>query len=588
MSSEQNLKTVSVTSEQVDDVDSSRKETKSWWQKFMDYVQIDGQSDLSAAQLYLFNYDLKPVEQSRRLWSWFNFVFFWVADSFNINTWQIAATGVQAGMTWWQTWLSVWLGYLLCGVFVTIGARIGVFYHVSFPVAARSSFGIYGSLWPIINRVFMSLIWYSVQCSVAGPCIEIMLRSIFSKNLYEKIGHDNSEFLGFFLFWLFSLPAIWFPPHQIRHLFTAKAYVVPVAGITFLVWTLVKAHGAGPVIHKKSEIHGSELAWLFVESTMNALANFATLIVNAPDFARFADKPSFGIKYLVHTVSVPLCFSITALIGILVGSASEVLYGAPTWSPLEVLDNFLDNYTPGNRAGSFFLALAFALAQLGTNISANSLSFGTDVTAVLPRFLNIRRGGYICALLALAIYPAKLNSSASKFTTYLSAYSVFLSSIAGVVACDYFFIRRGYIKLTHLYSLFAPEDPSQPSVYKYNKVGINWRAFVAYLCGIVPNITGFVGAVRPDDHIPIGATEVYRLNFFMGFFSAFLIYAGLVHFFPIPGTPDIGTFEKGWYEEWQEVEEFEDEIRGHVVHEGLPHEGLERAFSSESSPKKFV
>lgn len=583
MSAEDQLKMVSITSEQVDDASSSASAKPTLWRRIVNYIQIDGQSDLTAAQLYLFNYDLKPVEKDRRLWSWFNFVFFWIADSFNINTWQIAATGVQAGMTWWQTWLSVWLGYLLCGVFITIGARIGVFYHVSFPVAARSSFGIYGSLWPIINRVFMSLIWYSVQCSVAGPCIEIMLRAIFTKNLYKKIGSDNSEFLGFFLFWLFSLPAIWFPPHQIRHLFTFKAYVVPVAGITFLVWTLVKAHGAGPVIHKKSEKEGSELAWLFVESTMNALANFATLIVNAPDFARFADKPSFGIKYLVHTVSVPLCFSITALIGILVGSASEVLYGEPTWSPLDVLDNFLNNYTPGNRAGSFFLALAFALAQLGTNISANSLSFGTDVTAVLPRFLNIRRGGYICAILALAIYPAKLNSSASKFTTYLSAYSVFLSSIAGVVACDYFFVRRGYIKLSHLYSLFAPEDPSLPSVYKYNKVGINWRAFVAYLCGIVPNITGFVGAVRPDKKIPIGATEVYRLNFFMGFFSAFIIYATLVHFFPIPGTPNIKTFEKGWFEEWQEVEDFEDEIRGHVVHEGI-----EKSVSFTSGSRKYV
>lgn len=585
MTTEEHLKTVSVTSEQVDDASSDDSTKPTLWRRIVNYVQIDGQSDLTAAQLYLFNYDLKPVEKDRRLWSWFNFVFFWIADSFNINTWQIAATGVQAGMTWWQTWLSVWLGYLMCGVFITIGARIGVFYHVSFPVAARSSFGIYGSLWPIINRVFMSLIWYSVQCSVAGPCIEIMLRAIFSKNLYEKIGSDNSEFLGFFLFWLFSLPAIWFPPHQIRHLFTFKAYVVPVAGITFLIWTLIKAHGAGPVIHKKSEKEGSELAWLFVESTMNALANFATLIVNAPDFARFADKPSFGIKYLVHTVSVPLCFSITALIGILVGSASEVLYGEPTWSPLDVLDNFLNNYTPGNRAGSFFLALAFALAQLGTNISANSLSFGTDFTAVLPRFLNIRRGGYICAILALAIYPAKLNSSASKFTTYLSAYSVFLSSIAGVVACDYFFVRRGYIKLSHLYSLFAPEDPSQPSVYKYNKVGINWRAFVAYLCGIVPNITGFVGAVRPDENIPIGATEVYRLNFFMGFFSSFIIYATLVHFFPIPGTPSIKTFEKGWFEEWQEVEDFEDEIRGHVVHEGIE---KSMSFTSGSASRKYV
>lgn len=358
---------------------------------------------------------------------------------------QIAATGVQNGMTWWQTWISVWLGYALAGIFVSIGARVGIFYHISFPVAARSSFGIYGSLWPIIDRVVMSCVWYLVQAMVAGPCIGLMLRAVFSKNLDKKLGKQlDGEYLttfqslSFFLFWLHSLPALWFHPHQIRHLFTFKAYVVPFAGIGFLVWTIVKANGVGPIVHQKGTIQGSELRWEFVKSTMNSIANFATLIVNAPDFSRFANKPSFGMKYLVYSISVPLCFSITSLIGILVSSASTIMYKETYWSPLDVLSKFLDEYTPGNRAGVFFISIAFALAQLGTNISANSLSFGTDVTAIFPRFLNIRRGGYLCAALALCIFPWRLNSSSSKFTTYLSAYSVFLSSIAGVVACDYY------------------------------------------------------------------------------------------------------------------------------------------------------
>ena len=37
---------------------------------------------------------------------------------------------------------------------------------------------------------------------------------------------------------------------------------------------------------------------------MNSLGNFATLIVNAPDFSRFASQPSFGMKYLVYTLSI--------------------------------------------------------------------------------------------------------------------------------------------------------------------------------------------------------------------------------------------------------------------------------------------
>lgn len=557
---------------------SSRSESgeKSIWTKINSALRIDEPSDLTKTQMFLYNYDLKPVEYARRQWNWYNYVFFWIADSFNINTFQIAATGVAAGMTWWQTWLSVWLGYLLCGVFVSIGSRVGIMYHISFPVAVRSSFGLFGALWPIINRVVMSCVWYAVQCAVAGPTFELMLRSIFGNNLEEKIPNHISDpdlttfkFLSFFLFWLFALPFLWFPPHKIRHLFTVKAYIAPPAGILFLIWTLVKCNGVGPIIHQKLSLHGSDFAWAFVESTMNALANFATLIVNAPDFSRFARTPSFSMKYIVYTVTIPLCFSITALIGILISSASTVLYGTTYWSPLEVLSEFLNHdYSSKSRAGVFFISAAFALAQLGTNISANSLSFGTDLTSILPSYFNIRRGSYICALLALAVCPWKLNSSSSKFTTYLSAYSVFLSSIAGVVACDYFYIRRGYLKLTHLFSTFAPENPSTPSFYYYCKIGCNWRAYIAYICGILPNIVGFVGATGTHK-VPLGATQVYHLNYFMGFCSAFLVYAFVCYFSPVPGTPGVGFFEKGWFEEAADVEFFEEELQGHVLHEGL-------------------
>lgn len=562
---------------------------KSKWRRFIEFIEIEEPGDLTTSQMYLFNYDIKPVEQERRQWAWYNYVTYWIADSFNINTFQIAATGVQNGMNWWQTWVSVWIGYFFCGIFVSIGARVGLVYKIAFPVSNRSAFGNIGSIWPVINRVVMSCIWYSVQSYVAAPTIQLMIRSVFGNDMEKKIPNHISDpdlttfkFLSFFLFWLLQLPFIYVSPHKIRHLFTVKAFIAPLAGVLFLAWTLAKCGGAGPVIHAKATIQGSELGWVFVESVMSSLANFATLIVNAPDFARFASKPSFSMKYIVYTVSIPICFSVTALIGILIGSASTVLYGAPTWSPLDVLSNFLDNdYSSASRAGVFFISASFALAQLGTNISANSLSFGTDVTALLPRFLNIRRGGYICALLALAICPWKLASSSSKFTTYLSAYAVFLSSIAGVVASDYFYVRRGYLKLTHLYSLFAPENPEVDSIYRFNKIGCNWRAFLAYICGILPNIVGFVGATETHK-VPIGATRVYDLNFFVGFISAFLVYAIACYVSPMEGVPNVGPFEKGWYEEEPDVENFEEELQGHVVIAGSEQDVTYTTGSSDS------
>ena len=112
-----------------------------------------------------------------------------------------------------------------------------------------------------------------------------------------------------------------------------------------------------------------------------------------------------------HNSSIPLGFAVTSFIGIIVSSSSTVIYGETIWNPLDLLTYFLVNPNNGDTAngaarfGVFIISAAFALAQLGTNIAANSVSAGTDMTALLPRYLNIRRGGYICAIIGLAMCP---------------------------------------------------------------------------------------------------------------------------------------------------------------------------------------
>jgi len=217
-----------------------------------------------------------------------------------------------------------------------------------------------------------------------------------------------------------------------------------------------------------------------------------TLIVNDPDFARFAKKPTDALWSQLFTI--PLGFAITSFIGIIVSSSSNVIYGQPIWNPLELLSNFLEGASSGQRFGIFVISFAFALAQLGTNIAANSVSAGTDMTALFPRYLNIRRGGYICAAIGLAMCPWQLLSSSNQFTTYLSAYSVFLSSIAGVMLCDYYIIKRGYLQVKDLYS--AKRDG--PYFFFY---GFNLRAYVAYIAGIIINVVGFAVSVSENLHL---------------------------------------------------------------------------------------
>jgi NCS1 family nucleobase:cation symporter-1 len=194
------------------------------------------------------------------------------------------------GISWWQSWICVWIGYSIAACFVVLTGRIGANYHISFPVISRASFGVWGALWPVFNRAAMSCIWYGVQAWIGGECINLMISAIWPS--YQNIpngipnsGTDTKSFIAFFIFWLCSLPAIWFPVHQIRHLFTIKAFVVPICGIAFFIWAIARAHGIGPIIKQKGTAKGSDLLWAIIGGIMSAIANFATLIVVSPYFS---------------------------------------------------------------------------------------------------------------------------------------------------------------------------------------------------------------------------------------------------------------------------------------------------------------
>ena len=66
-----------------------------------------------------------------------------------------------------------------------------------------------------------------------------------------------------------------------RHLFTLKAIIVPIAGITFFIWCIVKAHGVGPIISQPGTLHGSTFSWAMVSSLMSCISNMATLVTYA-------------------------------------------------------------------------------------------------------------------------------------------------------------------------------------------------------------------------------------------------------------------------------------------------------------------
>ncbi|KAG2343065.1 hypothetical protein BDR05DRAFT_318414 [Suillus weaverae] len=423
---------------------------------------------------------------------------------------KFSSSMIQLGMSWWQAWICVWLGYGIVAPFLVLNARPGAIFHVTFPMVNRTSFGMFGSLWCVFNRAAMACIWYGVQASIGGSCVLVMLRAMWPSindlpnSMPASSGTNTRDFMCFFLFWLISLPVIWFPVHKVRHFFLVTPILMPIASITFLIWCVVKAHGIGSIVHQPSTLHGSKLGWAMVASFMSCISNEVTLVTNAPDFASRARTPSAALYSQLF--AIPLSAAFVSLIGILVSSSSQAIYGKAIWSPIELLGNFLnDNPSKATRFGVWFISASFMLAQMSTNICANSVSAGCDLTALFPRFINIRRGGSIAATVGLAMCPWNLL----KIST------------------------AGHYNVKDLY------NTERGSWYWYT-YGVNLRAYTAYIAGILINAVGFAGATGRT--VPLAATRIYELSFFTGFGVSAIVYWALNRVFPVIGATD--TFEE--------------------------------------------
>lgn len=129
--------------------------------------------------------------------------------------------------------------------------------------------------------------------------------------------------------------------------------------------------------------------------------------------------------------------------------AGRVVYGEDLWSPLELIAKWEGS---GGRFLGFVCSALWILAQICCNISANSYSFANDVTTLLPKWINIKRGTVLCSLIGgWALVPWLMVSSAMVFLNFMSGYAVFLAPIAGIFCCDYWLVRKRKLDLAGLY-----------------------------------------------------------------------------------------------------------------------------------------
>jgi NCS1 family nucleobase:cation symporter-1 len=409
-------------------------------------------------------------------------------------------------MNWWQALITILIGNTIVLIPILLNSHPGTKYGIPFPVFARASYGTFGSNLPALMRAIVACGWFWIQAWIGGQALHTFFGAIFPQwaTLGPKIGgYAATEWISFLLFWGINILIIYRGMDLLRKVENWAAPFVLVMTAFLLAWAVWRAHGLGYLLTEKGKFHTwAEFRPIFIPSLTAMIGFWATLSLNMPDFTRFGR--SQREQAIGQTVALPTTMTVFAAMGIIITSATAIIYGKAIWDPVTLVGHFEERWIV---AVAMF---TIVVATLSVNIAANVVSPANDFANAFPRFISFRTGGLITGIVGILMQPWKLLADPSGYIfSWLVGYSGGLGSIAGVLITDYFLVRDKKLALADLY---RPDGR-----YRY-RAGWNVPAAVATLAGCA---AAWIGAFVPALH------PVYDYAWFVGFFVAGGAYLGL-------------------------------------------------------------
>lgn len=465
----------------------------------------------------LYSEDLAPVPEKKRTWNTWNYAALWISMSLCIPTYMLASSLIGGGMNWWQAILTIFLGNTIVLIPMILNGKAGAKYGIPFPVFARASFGTRGANIPAILRAIVACGWFGIQTWIGGFSIYQMLRvwmpsiETLPRIFPASFGLETGPAICFFIFWILNMYIVYLGVDSIKKLLVFKAFFLPIAALALLFWAISATDGLGPILSQPDKFNSSSEFWDYFFPALTGMVGFwATLSLNIPDFTRYAKSQRAQI--LGQTIGLPPSMTLFAFIGVVVTSATALVYGNVIWDPVVLAGKF------ENKILVSISMICIAISTLATNIAANIVSPANDFAHLSPGKIDFRKGGYITGVIGILIFPWKLIADPNGYIfTWLIAYSSLLGPVGGIMIADYFFIRKQQLNVRDLYEVNG--------LYTYQN-GVNKAAMIALLAGILPNIPGFlttIGAVGKDA-FPGWVSNLYHYAWFVGFGVSFAIY----------------------------------------------------------------
>lgn len=461
----------------------------------------------------LTNEDLAPVPPEKRTWGTWNYAALWISMSLCIPTYMLASSLIGGGMNWWQAILTIFLGNTIVLIPMILNGHAGAKYGIPFPVFARASFGTRGANIPAMLRAIVACGWFGIQTWIGADALYHILKawnpSLADVNT-QSLFPQALPMICFFAFWLLNMYIVYLGVESIRKLLVFKAIFLPLAALALLAWAITAAKGLGPILEQPSKLHGNDFWKYFFPALTGMVGFWATLSLNIPDFTRYARSQKAQISG--QAIGLPPSMTLFAFIGVVVTSATPIVYGSTIWDPVQLAGKF------ENKLMVSFAMLAVIISTLATNIAANIVSPANDFANLAPKKINFKTGGYITGIIGILIFPWKLVADPSGYIfTWLVGYSSLLGPVGGILIADYYFIRKQQLAVDELYS--------SAGRYHFSN-GFNSIAIIALLAGILPNIPGFLVTIKvvAADAVPYWISNLYNYAWFVGFFLSGFVY----------------------------------------------------------------
>jgi NCS1 family nucleobase:cation symporter-1 len=475
-------------------------------------VELVDTSRIEASPLY--NHDLAPVPVAARNWTTYNYAALWISMAHCIPTYMLASGLMAAGMNWKQALFTILLGNTIVLVPILLNSHPGTKYGIPFPVFARAAYGTVGSNLPAILRALVACGWFGIQAWIGGEALHTLFRSLLPA--WHTLlgagfdGHTTTEWISFLLFWAINIWIVYRGMDLLRHVENWAAPFVLVMTAVLVWWAVDRANGLGPLLAQPGRLESWDLFLpVFIPSLTGMIGFWATLSLNMPDFTRFGRSQKE--QMVGQVVALPTTMFLFAAMGVLITSASAIIYGEAIWDPVKLVGRF---DSPLVVAISMFTVV---VATVAVNIAANVVSPANDFANAFPRRIDFKTGGLITGILGILMMPWKLLADPSGYIFgWLVAYSGGLGSIAGVLIADYWIVRRKELVLEDLYL--------KAGVYG----GWNMPATIATLLGCAlawaAPVAGFFGLAGLKQVLQ----PLYDYAWFVGFLTGLVVYVALM------------------------------------------------------------